>query len=427
MKCLLILIFVKKYDILFLKLKLSEKRCLRLFKRKKYKRNIKKIGKNLYSLKGHENLFREFFKDYFLNRDNSIDKKPVTWNIEPFERLRGVKNRISVYPFMFSISGCDGCSYRQFSYKGVMDSKSRYNDLRDYGSHVYEIEIKYEFVGNVVIPFLSNQINVLSVTYYGLHGKTEVGCIDNIPQYWNYDEFFLIVSEGSDTYYDNENMNINTWVKDENGIFSGYIKDIDYGNLCWCGYDRIGDKVFKKWSNAYQATVDIFDKDCEHFSVKDIEYTITTLAMNIRYLEKTLHFGDKWYEERIRYINEYPFGCFVEGHIYNNTYNSTPLKKFIGHDISDFILETHIPDDFRFVKLYIKKGNFIPDNLELPFNVLREDDIAGMRDYSIIPKFVGYYPVRIEFLDTGFKEIASIDFDKFGVAKFNNFIKIEQL
>ena len=263
------------------------------------------------------------------------------------------------------------------------------------------------------------------MTYYGLHGKTEVKCVDNIPQYWNYDEFFLIVSEVSDTYYDNENMNINTWVKDENGIFSGYIKDIDYGNLCWCGYDKIGDKVFKKWSNAYQATVDIFDKDSEHFSVKDIEYTITTLAMNIRYLEKTLHFGDKWYEERIRYINEYPFGCFVEGHIYNNTYNSTPLKKIIGHDISDFILETHIPDDFRFVKLYMKKGNFIPDNLELPFNILREDDIAGMRDYSIIPKFVGYYPVRIEFLDTGFKEIASIDFDRFGVAKFNNFIKAE--
>ena len=375
---------------------MNEKRCLRLFKRKKYKRNIKKIGKNLYSLKGHENLFREFFKDYFLNRDSSIDKKPVTWNIEPFERLRGVKNRISVYPFMFSISGCDGCSYRQFSYKGVMDSKSRYNDLRDYGSHVPEIEIKYEFVGNTVISYLFNQINVLSVTYYGLHGKTEVKCVDNIPQYWNYDEFFLIVSEGSDTYYDNENMNINTWVKDENGIFSGYIKDIDYGNLCWCGYDKIGDKVFKKWSNAYQATVDIFDKDSEHFSVKDIEYTITTLAMNIRYLEKTLHFGDKWYEERIRYINEYPFGCFVEG-----------------------------PDDFRFVKLYMKKGNFIPDNLELPFNILREDDIAGMRDYSIIPKFVGYYPVRIEFLDTGFKEIASIDFDRFGVAKFNNFIKAE--
>ena len=73
----------------------------------------------------------------------------------------------------------------------------------------------------------------------------------------------------------------------------------------------------------------------------------------------------------------------------------------------------------------MKKGNFIPDNLELPFNILREDDIAGMRDYSIIPKFVGYYPVRIEFLDTGFKEIASIDFDRFGVAKFNNFIKAE--
>ncbi len=134
-------------------MKLSEKGCFRLFKRKNYKRNIKKIGKNLYSLKGHENLFREFFKDYFLNRDSSIDKKPVTWNIEPFERLRGVKNRISVYPFMFSISGCDRCSYRQFSYKGVMDSKSRYNDLRDYGSHVPEIEIKYEFVGNAVIPF----------------------------------------------------------------------------------------------------------------------------------------------------------------------------------------------------------------------------------------------------------------------------------
>lgn len=149
----IIFTFIKKYDILFLKLKLSEKGCFRLFKRKNYKRNIKKIGKNLYSLKGHENLFREFFKDYFLNRDSSIDKKPVTWNIEPFERLRGVKNRISVYPFMFSISGCDRCSYRQFSYKGVMDSKSRYNDLRDYGSHVPEIEIKYEFVGNAVIPF----------------------------------------------------------------------------------------------------------------------------------------------------------------------------------------------------------------------------------------------------------------------------------
>ena len=81
-----------------------------------------------------------------------------------------------------------------------------------------------------------------------------------------------------------------------------------------------------------------------------------------------------------------------------------------------------MPKDFRFVKLYMKKGNYVPDNLLRPFEVLDEKYLQKTA-LSLTPVFSGYYSVRIEFLDTQFKEVSSIDFDKFGVAKFNNFIK----
>ena len=70
----------------------------------------------------------------------------------------------------------------------------------------------------------------------------------------------------------------------------------------------------------------------------------------------------------------------------------------------------------------MKKGNYVPDNLSRPFEVVDEEYLHKIA-LSLRPIFNGYHPVRIEFLDTQFKEVASIDFDKFGGAKFNNFIK----
>ena len=228
------------------------------------------------------------------------------------------------------------------------------------------------------------------------------------------------MSEGDCFYSDDENVKRKLWVDNGDGIYSGYIKDISYGELCYYSYDRIGDFIFNKWSNAYQAITDIFPKDCEDFHPSNKKYTVTSLVANIRSSTKyLLHGSGNGVKKRLDEWKDYPFSCFIE---YNADDDKSIFLDKINHDKSDFSNEYRMPKDFRFVKLYMKKGNFIPDNLSRPFEVLDEKYLQKTA-LSLTPVFSGYYPVRIEFLDTQFKEVSSIDFDKFGVAKFNNFIK----
>jgi len=53
------------------------------------------------------------------------------------------------------------------------------------------------------------------------------------------------------------------WTEDENGIYSGYITDREYGVLGYEAYDKIKGHIFKKWNKSYQNVVDIFSEDVD--------------------------------------------------------------------------------------------------------------------------------------------------------------------
>lgn len=394
-----------------------------MFKKKEYKKFIKKLEDNLYEITGDIDVFKEFFSEHYVSRADSNGMKDIAWNLEG-RKESGAAN-IVVFPFHFEIyskNDTHGSSRRYFVFKKLMSDDIRGNGLSDYGNYYKQITLKFEFTGK--IGFIkTGLINIISVSYKGLNDTVEVECVNNIPQYWKYpDSFELFVSEGDCFYSDDENLKRKLWTDNGDGIYSGYIKDISYGELCYYSYDRIGDFIFNKWSNAYQAITDIFPKDCEDFHPSNKKYTVTSLVANIRSSTKyLLHGSDNAVKKRLDEWEDYPFGCFIE---YNADDDKSIFLDKINHDKSDFSNEYRMPKDFRFVKLYMKKGNFIPDNLSRPFEVLDEKYLQKTA-LSLTPVFTGYHPVRIEFLDTQFKEVASIDFDKFGVAKFNDFIKVE--
>lgn len=392
-----------------------------MFKKKEYKKFIKKLGDNLYEITGDINVFKEFFSEHYVSRADSKGMRDVAWNLEG--RKESGAASIVVFPFYFEIcskNDTHGSSRRQFVFKKLMSDDIRGNGLSDYGDYYKQITLKFEFLEK--IGFIkTGLINIISVSYKGLNDTVEIECINNIPQYWKYpDSFELFVSEGDCFYSDDENLKRKLWTDNGDGIYSGYIKDISYGELCYYSYDKIGDFIFNKWSNAYQAITDIFPKDCEDFHPSNRKYTVTSLVANIRSSTKYLLYGsDNGVKKRLDEWKDYPFSCFIE---YNADDDKSVFLDKINHDKSDFSNEYRMPKDFRFVKLYMKKGNYVPDNLSRPFEVVDEEYLHKIA-LSLRPIFTGYHPVRIEFLDTQFKEVASIDFDKFGVAKFNNFIK----
>lgn len=394
-----------------------------MFKKKEYKKFIKKLEDNLYEITGDIDVFKEFFSEHYVSRADSKGTRDVAWNLEGKKEYSAVN--IVVFPFYFEICSKNdtfGSSRRQFVFKKLMSDDIRGNGLSDYGNYYKQITLKFEFPEK--IGFIkTGLINIISVSYKGLNDTVEIECINNIPQYWKYpDSFELFVSEGDCFYSDDENLKRKLWTDNGDGVYSGYIKDISYGELCYYSYDMIGDFIFNKWSNAYQAITDIFPKDCEDFHPSNRRYTVTSLVANIRSsTQYLLHGSDNAVKGRLDEWKDYPFGCFIE---YNADDDKSVFLDKINHSKSDFSNEYRMPKDFRFVKLFLKKGNYVPDNLSRPFNVLDEKYLQKTA-LSLTPLFTGYHPVRIEFLDTQFKEVASIDFDKFGVAKFNDFIKVE--
>ena len=231
-----------------------------MFKKKEYKKFIKKLDDNLYEITGDVDVLRSFFKDCFTGRVDKEGKRDVVWNLEEFMYNSSLHSNVIVSPFDFEIRGTKDMihhSIRQFVYKDSMSDDIRGNGLSDYGNYYKQITLKFEFPEK--IGFIkTGLINIISVSYKGLNDTVEVECINNIPQYWKYpDSFELFVSEGDCFYSDDENLKRKLWTDNGDGIYSGYIKDISYGELCYYSYDRIGDFIFNKWSNAYQAITDI--------------------------------------------------------------------------------------------------------------------------------------------------------------------------
>ena len=370
---------------------------------KNYK--IEKLDKNIYTVTGSREKINNFLKDFKLSENKNGVK--VKWETEShYKENEG----ILVDPFSLEIISNSEKFIRNFAFKKYINTDYDRKDIRySYGTIFNIITVKYE----VLFPFLQilckKTIKIISVTYDDI----EVECTDNVPKYWQYPEYFaLVTSAGRNRLAKNESLKEH-WTEDENGIYSGYITDREYGTSGYEAYDKIKGYILKKWSRNYQSTVDIFPEDVTDFHPKNIKYTVTSLIGNITNLEKE--------SRRETFVRDYPFGCFVEGNCKKEVYDKSPIKELIQHEYSDFENNLKLLNDFRYVKLYLKKGNYIPDNTENSYEIIEDYHLSSYMSIKYEKYITGYYPVKIEFIGNRFETVANIIFDEFGVARFTGF------
>lgn len=366
----------------------------------------KKLEKNIYTIRGGEYLLKNFFKETILN-ENGLK---VSWESDGIN-----DNNIIVNPFTFSILDKNFNFIRNFCFKNKINVESNHD--YDYGLYHMEVEIKYKQIFPKILC-LKRTIEILSVKY----GDVEVECVNNIPQYWKHPEHFaLIRSVGKCIFTDSREMSEH-WKNYGDGLYSGYLMDRQYGLLGYEAYQKINGYILKKWSRNYQSTVDIFPEDVTDFHPKNIKYTVTSLIGNISDLEKEGY-------RRESFTRDYPFGCFVEGNCKKEDYEKSGIRKLINHDFSDFSGDLRLYEDFKFVKIYLKKSEYIPENLSntlrKEYSPIKEDSLGRYIYNSYVLSISGYYPVKIEFIGKGFKTVGKIDFDEFGVATFTGFCDAE--
>ena len=372
----------------------------------------KKIEKNIYNIKGGKHDLNNFFKETILAKPSENGLK-VLWETE---RVNVANCDIIINPFSFSIFNENFNFIRDFGFKDKIDIKNLF-DCYEYGLHYTEVEIKYKQIFPKILC-TKRKIEILSVKYEDI----EVECVNNIPQYWKYPEHFALIQSLGKCNFTNDKEMAEHWKDYGDGLYSGYFMDRKYGLLGYEAYQKINGYIFKKWSRNYQSTVDIFPENIENFHPKNIKYTITSFIGNVTVLEKEDY-------RRETFIEDYPFGCIVEGNYKKEDYDKSEIKELINHEHSDFSIENRLCEDFRFVKVYFKKSEYVPENL--PKNIGKqykpmEEDLLAKHIYaSYVISIMGYYPVKIEFIGKNFKTVGKIEFDEFGVATFNGFRKYE--
>lgn len=371
----------------------------------------KKIEKNIYTIKGGKQDLNNFFKETIL-ADFSENGLKVLWetdgmNVNDYD--------IIINPFAFSILNGKLDFIRNFSFKDKINVKNFYD--YDYGLYYKEIEIKYKQVFPKILCS-KRKIRILSVKYEDI----EVECVNNIPQYWKYPEHFaLITSLGKCNFTDSKEMEEH-WKDYGDGLYSGYFIDREYALLGYEAYQKINGYIFKKWSRNYQSTVDIFPENVENFHLENIKYTITSLIGNVTDLEKEGY-------RRETFIRDYPFGCFVEGNYKKEDYDNSGIKELIHHEFSVFPTEKRLCKEFRFVKIYFKKSDYIPENLyknsKYEYKPIEENSLGKYIYNSYVKSIFGYFPVKIEFIGKNFETVGKIEIDNFGVSKFIGFCEGE--
>lgn len=212
------------------------------------------------------------------------------------------------------------------------------------------------------------------------------------------------------------------WKDYGDGLYSGYFIDREYALLGYEAYQKINGYILKKWSRNYQSTVDIFSENARDFHPENIKYTITSLIGNVTALEKEDN-------RRETFIRDYPFGCFVEGNYKKEDYDNSGIKELIHHEFSVFPTEKRLCKEFRFVKIYFKKSDYIPENLhknpKYEYKPIEENSLGKYIYNSYVKSILGYFPVKIEFIGKNFETVGKIEIDNFGVSKFIGFCEGE--
>ena len=72
-----------------------------MFKKKEYKKFIKKLDDNLYEITGDIDVFKEFFSEHYVSRADSNGMRDIVWNLEG--RKEAGASNIVVFPFHFEI------------------------------------------------------------------------------------------------------------------------------------------------------------------------------------------------------------------------------------------------------------------------------------------------------------------------------------
>jgi hypothetical protein len=371
---------------------------------KNYK--IKKLDKNIYTVTGSREKINAFLKDFKLSENKNGVK--IKWETES---IYTGNEDILVDPFSLEIISNSEKFIRKFAFKKYINTDYDRKDIRySYGTMFDIITVKYEMLFPILQILCKKIINIISVTYDDI----EVECMDNVPKYWQYPEYFaLVTSAGRNRLAKDESLKEH-WTEDENGIYSGYITDREYGVLAYEAYDKIKGHIFKKWNKSYQNVVDIFSEDIDKIEMKNIKYTITSLIGNVRTLDKDM-------ETRKNFIKTYSFGSLVTSVPNKEDYDKSPVKEIIQHEYSDFEKDLKLLNDFRYVKLYLKKGNYIPDNTANSYEIIEDYHLSPYMSTTYEKYITGYYPVKIEFIGNRFETVANIIFDEYGVATFNGF------
>lgn len=292
-------------------------------------------------------------------------------------------------------------AYRKFSLKG---SK---NFIKQNPINVCENEtITLEFTGNL------DKMKLLNVYYAGRNNmKIKIKCKNDIPQYQNCNEFVLTKKWKNITSNElvkmfNEEF-INEFSFNNSSEIEIYMHPFEYCNdFRWWAYEEIDKYIVRKWSQGYEATTDFYLKKNNDFNPEDYnyfknkEYPVLTIGS---FIGNRSYTAEIWIKD-----GEIPeFSSWASGIDGDDTdYKKYGFDKLLGIEQNEIFKEGQIPKIFSFAKVTMKESPLkIPENSEEYLN----------------KRGINLYPTKIEYLDKNFDVISKIEFNKFGVAKFEGF------
>ena len=302
------------------------------------------------------------------------------------------ENEIIVDPYQCTIYGKN--SKRKFIYK------DKYINAEE---KIFLKTLVIFFKKENLFYFKKPTITITKIAIKNLNNTTIVFCENNIPKYWENTSFQLFYSYGRINYSDDVTVQKEFWKKNKNNLYEGYLLPKQYKKFSYEALDKIEDFVCRKWSRSYQSTNDFYNSQKDLFKVEKIQFTVTSFIANTEYDN----------------IQNYDFGSIIE-YFNKDIYNREKIETILNNKFEKLKLKFKIPEKYSYVKLSLKQGNIKTNIVKEKLQI--ENFSKFLSDYSD-ETITDFYPVKIEFLNYNFEKISSIEFDKFGIGTFSDFLE----